>query len=94
MKKSTKKPICCGKEMYACGGAIGLLPDGSNGDLVHCWRCDVCKREFSEIMQDGVIAYYDSSYIIKHNAIFLQKEYNSIQKSNWNNTGRTECKYC
>lgn len=43
-------PICCGKEMYPCGGVIGERPDGIKGDIEHDWRCETCGKETIDIL--------------------------------------------
>lgn len=44
------KPVCCGKQMYACGGMIGFRPDNVNGDIEHQWRCSICGVETNDIL--------------------------------------------
>lgn len=44
------KPICCGIEMYPCGGVIGLRPDNIKGDIEHLWRCKKCGQETNDIL--------------------------------------------
>ncbi len=38
------RPVCCGLNMYPCGGVIG-----SKGDEEHFWRCDKCKKETIDV---------------------------------------------
>lgn len=40
-----KKPVCCGGEMYACGGVLGKNPE------TH-WRCEICLQETHDILHE------------------------------------------
>lgn len=44
-------PICCGREMYPCGGVFGERPDNKIGDIEHQWRCSICGKETMDILQ-------------------------------------------
>ncbi len=39
------RPKCCGREMYAAGGTVGKIQEGS----VRYWRCEVCRQEVTDI---------------------------------------------
>jgi hypothetical protein len=39
------RPKCCGREMYAAGGTVGIMDENS----VRYWRCDVCKQEVTDL---------------------------------------------
>ncbi len=44
------RPKCCGQEMSAAGGVLGMRPDGRIVAIEHLWRCAVCKSEVAGLL--------------------------------------------